>query len=213
MPCTNCARFDDRPIAISLAHAVSQSVRARRLPPRRTHRVCRNWSVKSCPPFCWSTRQELSRRRGLPHATIIIAIRTTNGVIQRRPGGGSPSPGGAAALHLSCRRDTLGQDLPHCPHDYDPCARGKDSRHVILRHHANAARASIALGTLPQVVQLCFPGMRLKEHRQDGYFALPNGSRVWIGGLDDNVRVEKILGLEYASVFLNEASQFLIQPR
>jgi hypothetical protein len=49
--------------------------------------------------------------------------------------------------------------------------------------------------------------MRLKEHRQDGYFALPNGSRVWIGGLDDNDRVEKILGLEYASVFLNEASQ------
>jgi phage terminase large subunit-like protein len=83
----------------------------------------------------------------------------------------------------------------------------KDSLHVILRHHANAARASIALGTLPQVVQLCFPGMRLKEHRQDGYFALPNGSRVWIGGLDDNDRVEKILGLEYASVFLNEASQ------
>ena len=39
----------------------------------------------------------------------------------------------------------------------------KDSRHVILRHHANAARASIALGTLPQVVQLCFPGMRLKQ--------------------------------------------------
>src|ERR1700730_10439761 len=38
MPCTNCARFDGRPIAISLAHAVSQSVRARRLPPRRTHR-------------------------------------------------------------------------------------------------------------------------------------------------------------------------------
>ena len=32
-------------------------------------------------------------------------------------------------------------------------------------------------------------------------------SRVWIGGLDDNDRVEKILGLEYASVFLNEASQ------
>jgi Phage terminase large subunit len=85
--------------------------------------------------------------------------------------------------------------------------QAKGSRHAILRHHANAARASIALGTLPQVVQLCFPGVRLKEHRQDGYFALPNGSRVWIGGLDDNDRVEKILGLEYASVFLNEASQ------
>jgi hypothetical protein len=169
--------------------------------------VCQNWSAKNRPPFCWSMKQELSRRGGLPHATIIIGIGTTNGVIQRRPGSGSPSPGGAAALHLSCRRDTLRQDLPHCPHDYNPCARGKGFPPVILRHHANAARASIALGTLPQVVQLCFPGMRLKEHRQDGYFALPNGSRVWIGGLDDNDRVEKILGLEYASVFLNEASQ------
>lgn len=83
----------------------------------------------------------------------------------------------------------------------------KGSRHAILRFRANAARASIALGTLPQVVALCFPGMPLKEHRQDGYVALPNGSRIWIGGLDDKDRVEKILGLEYASVFLNEASQ------
>ncbi len=83
----------------------------------------------------------------------------------------------------------------------------KDSRHAILRFHANAARASISLGTLPQVASLCFPGMMLKEHRQDGYFALPNGSRIWIGGLDDKDRVEKILGLEYATIFLNEASQ------
>src|SRR3977135_2711016 len=38
MPCTNCACFDGRSIAISLAHAVSQSVRARRLPRRRSER-------------------------------------------------------------------------------------------------------------------------------------------------------------------------------
>lgn len=81
------------------------------------------------------------------------------------------------------------------------------SRHAILRFHANAARASIALDTLPRVMQLCFPQETLKEHRQDAYFALPNGSRIWIGGLDDKDRVEKILGLEYATVFLNEASQ------
>jgi Terminase large subunit, T4likevirus-type, N-terminal len=83
----------------------------------------------------------------------------------------------------------------------------KGSRHAILRFRANAARASIALGTLPKVVELCFPSILLKEHRQEGYFALPNGSRIWIGGLDGKDRVEKILGLEYATVFLNEASQ------
>ncbi len=85
--------------------------------------------------------------------------------------------------------------------------KAEGSRHAILRLHANAARASIALDTLPQVMRLCFPGISLKEHRQDGFFALPNGSRVWIGGLDDKERVEKILGHEYATVYLNEASQ------
>jgi phage terminase large subunit-like protein len=85
--------------------------------------------------------------------------------------------------------------------------REKGSRHAILRFHANAARASIALGTLPQVAELCFPDLKIKERRQDGYFALPNGSRIWVGGLDDKARVEKILGLEYATIFLNEASQ------
>jgi phage terminase large subunit-like protein len=81
------------------------------------------------------------------------------------------------------------------------------SRHAILRFHANAARASIALDTLPNVMRLCFPRAKLKAHRQDGFFELPNKSRIWIGGLDDKERVEKILGLEYVSIFLNEASQ------
>jgi phage terminase large subunit-like protein len=81
------------------------------------------------------------------------------------------------------------------------------SRHAILRFHANAARASIALDTLPNVMRLCFPKAKLKERRQDGFFELPNKARIWVGGLDDKERVEKILGLEYVSIFLNEASQ------
>ena len=42
--------------------------------------VWQSWSVKNCPPFCWSIRQEVSRRRGLPRATIIFGIGATNGV-------------------------------------------------------------------------------------------------------------------------------------
>jgi hypothetical protein len=75
-----------------------------------------------------------------------------------------------------------------------PALEAKDSRHVILRHHANAARASSV-----------FPGWGLRSIART--VILRCLSRVWIGGLDDNDRVEKILGLEYASVFLNEASQ------
>jgi hypothetical protein len=85
--------------------------------------------------------------------------------------------------------------------------RAPNSRHVILRFRNNAARVSIALDTLPSVQRKCFPGVPLTEHRQDGYFKLPNGSEIWIGGLDDKERVEKILGNEYASIYFNECSQ------
>lgn len=81
------------------------------------------------------------------------------------------------------------------------------SRHAILRFRANAARSSIALDTLPKVLRLCFPGVKLTEHRQDGYFALPNESQIWIAGLDEKERVEKILGQEFSTMYFNECSQ------
>jgi hypothetical protein len=82
-----------------------------------------------------------------------------------------------------------------------------DSRHAILRLRANAARTSIALDTLPKVFRLFFPDVLFKHHRVDGYFSLQNGSEIWIGGLDDKERVEKILGKEYATILFNECSQ------
>ncbi len=85
--------------------------------------------------------------------------------------------------------------------------RAGNSRHAILRLHANAARASIALDTLPKVFHLCFPEKSLKRHRTEGYFSLLNGSEIWIAGLDDQERIEKILGKEYVTIFLNECSQ------
>ena len=83
------------------------------------------------------------------------------------------------------------------------------SRHLIARRHSNAVRSSIGLDTLPAVVQTCWPDLwpLIKEHRQDGYWDLPNGSEIWLGGLEDKDRVDKILGREYATIYLNEASQ------
>lgn len=86
--------------------------------------------------------------------------------------------------------------------------RSPKSRHVILRQQANAARASISLDTLPKVARLCFPDLKLEEHRQDGFFMMPNKSEIWVGGLDDK-HVEKFLGKEYATICFNECSQFL----
>lgn len=83
------------------------------------------------------------------------------------------------------------------------------SNHGIFRFRANAARASISLGTLPAVMRLGFPGVKIIEHRQDGFFELPQcgSSRIWVGGLDDDDRVEKILGNEFLTLFFNECSQ------
>lgn len=85
--------------------------------------------------------------------------------------------------------------------------RAASSRHAILRFRGNAARSSISLDTLPKTMGFVAPGVSLKEHKQDGFFELPNGSQIWIGGLDDKERTEKILGTEFATVYFNECSQ------
>lgn len=83
------------------------------------------------------------------------------------------------------------------------------SRHAILRYRFNHIKASIIYDTLPKVLELCFPGVadKSKLDKTDWFLSLPNGSEVWFGGLDDKERTEKILGQEYATIYLNECSQ------
>lgn len=83
------------------------------------------------------------------------------------------------------------------------------SRHVMLRYRFNHIKASIIYDTLPKVMDLCFPGVAAHCHldKTDWFLKLPNGSEVWFGGLDDKERTEKILGQEYATIYLNECSQ------
>jgi predicted phage terminase large subunit-like protein len=83
------------------------------------------------------------------------------------------------------------------------------SRHAMLRYRFNHIKASIVLDTLPKVMELCFPGVadNCKMNKEDWFYTLPNGSEIWFGGLDDKERTEKILGQEYATMYLNECSQ------
>ncbi|OAJ67891.1 DNA packaging protein [Gluconobacter cerinus] len=82
-----------------------------------------------------------------------------------------------------------------------------DSRHGIFRHRLTALKASVLRDTFPKVMQFCFPQVRWKLDRQDCVVTFSNGSTILFGGLDDEQRTEKILGLEFATVYLNEASQ------
>lgn len=81
------------------------------------------------------------------------------------------------------------------------------SRHVIFRFRFNHAKTSIWADTMPKVLKLCFPTLRARFDKTDFYLDLPNGSQIWIGGLDDKERVEKILGAEYVTLYFNESSQ------
>jgi PBSX family phage terminase large subunit len=86
-------------------------------------------------------------------------------------------------------------------------ASKKTSRHAILRLNFNHCKTSIWLDTMPKVLRLCFPDLAVSWNRSDYYLSLPNGSEIWIGGLDDDKRVEKILGKEYSTLYFNECSQ------
>jgi PBSX family phage terminase large subunit len=84
------------------------------------------------------------------------------------------------------------------------------SRHCILRFKFNHAKRSIWLDTLPKVISIAFPNLGVTSksyNKSDYYLTLPNGSEIWVGGLDDKERVEKILGNEYSTVYFNESSQ------
>lgn len=82
-----------------------------------------------------------------------------------------------------------------------------DSRHLICRYRFNHVKNSIWLDTLKKVLKTCFPLLQIKWNNVDYYITFPNGSELWIGGLDDKERSEKILGMEFLTVFVNEASQ------
>lgn len=60
-------------------------------------------------------------------------------------------------------------------------------------------------------MSICFPDLPVKWNKTDYYITLPNGSEIWLAGLDDS-RVEKILGMEFSTIYFNEASELDYQP-
>ena len=87
------------------------------------------------------------------------------------------------------------------------------SRHAIFRFRFNAVKRSIGMDTLPKVLSLCFPGLVTRLDKSEWVLYLGNGSEIWLAGLDDKERTEKILGMEFATLALNECSQISFSAR
>ena len=75
------------------------------------------------------------------------------------------------------------------------------SRHLIVRFRFNHAKTSLWYDTIPKVLRLAFPGMQHTMNKSDWFITVPTArggeSQIWLGGIDDKDRVEKILGNEY----------------
>lgn len=91
--------------------------------------------------------------------------------------------------------------------------KAPESRHVIFRKTGVSVKQAIGMDTYPEVMKLAYPqvlemqGSKLGWNDKHGFFMLPNGSEVWLSGLDDKERVDKVLGKEYVSMYFNEASE------
>jgi PBSX family phage terminase large subunit len=83
----------------------------------------------------------------------------------------------------------------------------ESSKHIILRNKFAHVKASIWHGSMPTVLKLFFPNVQYTPHKADFYWSFPNGSEIWIAGTDDKDRIDKVLGWEVATIYLNECSQ------
>ena len=81
------------------------------------------------------------------------------------------------------------------------------SRHAVIRRYFSGVRSSVGMDTLPKMLKLRFPQLAWKFNKSDACFTFPNGSEIWLLGLDDAEKSEKILGKEFATIYFNECSE------
>ncbi|MCQ2377598.1 MAG: phage terminase large subunit [Victivallaceae bacterium] len=85
--------------------------------------------------------------------------------------------------------------------------RAPGSRHAVIRRHFNSVKTSVGMDTLPKALECRFPGVKADFNRSECFFRLPNGAEIWLIGLDDDRRAEKILGKEFSTLYFNECSE------
>jgi phage terminase large subunit-like protein len=81
------------------------------------------------------------------------------------------------------------------------------SRHLIARKHLNHLK-SIITQTVPDVNKKAFNGaLEFEFNRQQQIYTFLNESVIYLVGTEDKERLEKALGFEYSTIFINEISQ------
>lgn len=133
--------------------------------------------------------------------------------------------GGAAQHIMLFGGSRSGKTFKLCRATAIRAIKAPGSRHIIARFRFNHVKTSIMRDTFPKMMRLCFPEIWAKctPNSSEGFYTFPRvqladgtlsePSEVWFAGLDDEERVEKVLGNEYATIYLNECSQISSQSR
>jgi phage terminase large subunit-like protein len=100
-----------------------------------------------------------------------------------------------------------GKTFGFCELIAERALQADESRHLIARLHNIDVRQAVMLDTWPKMMRLAFPDVRYTINKSDQFVTFENGSEVWFGGLDDADRIDKILGKEFATIYVNESSQ------
>lgn len=114
---------------------------------------------------------------------------------------------GTARHILAYGGSRSGKTLGFCELVAERALAAPGSRHLIARLHNIDVRQAVMLDTWPKMMGLAFPDVIYSVNRADQYAVLGDGSEVWFGGLDDKDRVDKILGKEFATIYVNESNQ------
>ena len=82
------------------------------------------------------------------------------------------------------------------------------SRHAVIRKYCASTRTTIGMDTMPKVLRNRY-GDHIRWHfnRAENFFRFSNSSEIWLVGLDDGERADKILGKEFATIYFNECSE------
>lgn len=82
------------------------------------------------------------------------------------------------------------------------------SMHLIARLRFNAVKRAFCYQTIPRLLKARgIPAAAVPLNKTDWFYELPNGSQIWIAGLDEGPRLEKVLGNDYSTIMLDEASE------
>lgn len=82
------------------------------------------------------------------------------------------------------------------------------SKHLVVRFKRNSLHKSVWNDTFPKVLVargLSKIGILFNKTELSATF--PNGSQIWFNGLNTDEAIESVLGTEYATIYINEASE------